>query len=772
MKKLQYVRLGLTLLQFVYFLRFQIIGWLFLVLFPAVTLCWIPFLPCLRSLLGGLFDLTNRDDSSLAEYIYILLFTYLTFSLAWTVLISSKLVLLYGTERFDLDLEQIESKSGGTSTKGVQQWFEWIKESKRFHLVSFFLSVFSCIPMLTALIQETHTTLPVFIPIVSGFIVFVLVLLCLDYVQRLFCFPKDAKKLRGFLFPFPESFFENAIKVTSYSRFLNPLFTFGNWLIKTMKPWFGRGYIRYRESGDESFENKSVFYTGHLIAFATFAAFCGIYGVGWFWTAEREYFPAIVYALILVVFLVLFSTAIAFFSDRFRFPSILCTLVLLFVSNGAGCVIDRFYNPHSIAYQYKVRPIEAEKINLRSPSTILNTVPEKNKGKPFAILVAADGGGIQAAGWGTTVLTGLEARCNKILRADRQGECARNIKLISSVSGGSVGAMYFLNGYEESGLSSTKLNGIVESATRSSIDSVGWGLVYPDLLRILGIPSKTGRGRALEESWERNAEKLENQDLVKWSGEEWRPAFIFNTTVVETGERMMISTSSFGEKIKGRKTFQELMEQTGEKCQKNDKKTNIKISTAARLSASFPFVTPTARSDMELFNSECDSFSGFSKHIADGGYFDNTGVLSLSEWLDEALSKSEVDNFPVKDILIVQIRSFRSSSGQPERSKSETFLQGYSPALTLLNIRTAAQRANADSRIKLLSEKWNNKKSGPRIQTVVFEYDCQKDEEPPLSWHLTKGEKEKIENCWSGYSEHREMKKFKEFIERTGEENN
>jgi hypothetical protein len=267
---------------------------------------------------------------------------------------------------------------------------------------------------------------------------------------------------------------------------------------------------------------------------------------------------------------------------------------------------------------------------------------------------------------------------------------------------------------------------------------VAWGVIYPDFLRVFGIPSRYSRGQVLEENWEaidksRNPEnELGKQNLADWSGQTWRPAFIFNTTIVETGERMMISTSGF--ESEKSKTFQQMMNGNGD--QKNY---SMRISTAARLSSSFPFVTPTARS-----NSDCSSLDGGCLHIADGGYYDNYGVSSLAEWLNEALEKNPEDG--IKDILIIQIRSsFVSQKKEPKAAK-DLFLQTYSPAITLLNIRTAAQYANAEEIISLLGKRWNNSGKGYHLETAVFELQLEKD--PPLSWHLTKEEKKDIDEGW------------------------
>ena len=68
------------------------------------------------------------------------------------------------------------------------------------------------------------------------------------------------------------------------------------------------------------------------------------------------------------------------------------------------------------------------------------------------VMVAASGGGIQASGWMTQVLAGLQNDNDKDLGLD----FIKKIGLISSASGGSVGSMFYLNQFDDSGVLSQK----------------------------------------------------------------------------------------------------------------------------------------------------------------------------------------------------------------------------------------------------------------------------------------------------------------------------
>ena len=59
-----------------------------------------------------------------------------------------------------------------------------------------------------------------------------------------------------------------------------------------------------------------------------------------------------------------------------------------------------------------------------------------------------------------------------------------------------------------------------------------------------------------------------------------------------------------------------------------------RVSTAARLSATFPYVTPAARAlpraDL-VPNSDAESLSTY--HVVDGGYADNEGAVTSVDWM-------------------------------------------------------------------------------------------------------------------------------------------
>ncbi len=423
------------------------------------------------------------------------------------------------------------------------------------------------------------------------------------------------------------------------------------------------------------------------------------------------YVPTLAYVLLLLTLICWALAGLAFWADRHRIP-LLLPLAALAVVTSFCPLSDHYFRTRDVPGQTALAPRDA----LRAG------------GRTSVILVAASGGGIQAAAWTARVLVGLEENA----RRECGPGCAdfgESVRLISSVSGGSVGAMYFLNAYRAQGLpEDDDLEGVVENAEASSLDEVAWGLVYPDLTRVLlpGFPflprfEYIDRGWALQHSFGFRARGV-RANLSTWRDSVragWRPASIFNATIADTGERLLFATTD--------------LEQTGEALQTFSRQfpgRDVAIATAARLSATFPYVTPAARADAP----------GVQFHVVDGGYYDNFGVSSLIAWLREALDQP--DN-PVRRVLVIEIRGARDVESHLRRNRRGSLYQLYAPLATMFHVRTAGQLANNVVAMELL--KRASFPDNPRIHSVVFEF-C--GEDPPLSWHLTKKQKDAVRKEW------------------------
>ena len=455
----------------------------------------------------------------------------------------------------------------------------------------------------------------------------------------------------------------------------------------------------------------------HLFALAAFVATGILYAIagvyGWRHLGKKLTVPALCSALMLVLMLGWMLSALTFFFDAWHIPTLLIVVVV-------GVLTAQSHRSDSFYVLRNRAGVAAD-----AATTI------KASGQSRIIVVAANGGGIQAGAWAAQVLYGLHEDLDKKFQ--------NSLRLISSVSGGSVGNGFFVHWLANKNVARQP----DEAAAMSSLDEVAWGLAWPDFLRALfpwlfGLVIRTGRGRALEKAWVLNSipddlEKPKNLDdpLSSWNAMVTAgkiPAVIMNTTITETGERLLFATTKVTSPVDGGGA---LVDAT-ELHTLNNKQFDVGIVTAARLSATFPYVTPAARSDGP----------GPQPHVVDGGYYDNYGMATLVEWLDEALAGAKDQ---VKSVLVIQIHGAPVESNLSDERHAKTrgwFYQAFAPIKTLLNVRSAGQVAHNNIELDLLQQKWS---ATVPIHTVTFEFG---NRDAPLSWHLTPTDVQRIRAAW------------------------
>jgi hypothetical protein len=165
-------------------------------------------------------------------------------------------------------------------------------------------------------------------------------------------------------------------------------------------------------------------------------------------------------------------------------------------------------------------------------------------------------------------------------------------------------------------------------------------------------------------------------------------------------------------------------------------------------------------------------------HLADGGYYDNSGVSALVQWLHNSLSDL-ADRNPTrlpKQILVIRINAFPAAGQKYVKEHRGTFFQFWAPLLTMNTSRGAAHACSADRELQLLRERWESKLlarqkgqhgDGVTIETVDFTFSpsaaCTK-QRPPLSWHLRMEEQAKIDSAWNGIRNGEQVQKVLAYL--------
>jgi hypothetical protein len=334
------------------------------------------------------------------------------------------------------------------------------------------------------------------------------------------------------------------------------------------------------------------------------------------------------------------------------------------------------------------------------------------------------------------------------------------VRLLSGTSGGSVGNMFFQTLYDRRDHLSDEAcrdDVVFESRNGTGLDDIAHGIVYHDIRRPLYpyiVYSNWDRGNSLELAWRRMLDDIggiegTHKDKHKHPecqaggrGEKTldelsadahtgrRPLLIFNATLADSGWPLAIANFYLPQE-NGIRVFHE-------KYQKN-----LKLTTAVRLSASFPYVLPSPRVIMCDHPGLCfvpkDKPAG-ELAVIDGGLYDNYGVGGAYQALSDATEN--FTKYPAK-VLWLQIRSGPSDDENPSHDKPNPLASGAAgPLFTLYQVRGTGQAKRID---ELTNEAMERSKNMLTVIPIV--YPCA---EQPLSWKLTGGQAQNIDRAWFG----------------------
>ena len=465
---------------------------------------------------------------------------------------------------------------------------------------------------------------------------------------------------------------------------------------------------------------------GHAQAFGLLSASMLAYvGTGYLTSdiQRPQLASALAYVLLLQLILTWLAGFAAFLFDRSRAPLFVYVAMWFLIVNWV------MHPVWSTDHVYRTALLSQSSERLE-PAALLG-------GDPVSIVVAASGGGIQSAAWTTRVLTGLD---------ERVPEFRSRVRLISAVSGGSVGAMNVMASWPECGppLELTEPGGFDANAAsrESSLHAVGWGLVFKDLPRtvapIFSSPL-VDRGSVLEDAWKREARlrrpyPAEGPLLASWRrnvAEHRCPGVVYNAMAVETGEPVLFPTIALPASLR---TFDFYERYPGR---------DLPVTTAVRLSAGFPYVSPASRADI-------DDRLGHYTHVVDGGYFDNYGVSTLVSVVNGGLTNA-VSPPQGRRVLVIEICDTSACSGAEANpqvtsggdDRAWTY-QLRAPLSAVIAMRTSAQRVNNRAAIRLLKDYWLQR--GVCVASAQAPFGGA---EAPLSWHLTAAEKRAVDDEWN-----------------------
>ncbi|MFG0285614.1 MAG: patatin-like phospholipase family protein [Phycisphaerales bacterium JB039] len=454
-----------------------------------------------------------------------------------------------------------------------------------------------------------------------------------------------------------------------------------------------------------------------------------------------SWFAPLAFAYMLLAMLTWLLSLLSFQFDRGRIPAVAILLVAI-------AILQTVF---PFRHTYNVYDWPAAVPSERTAPTVLESRwAERADGSPAGLrsaMIAASGGGITASYWTAVVLERLHAELDDL------GAC---VDLLSAASGGGVATMYYIDAFSDAGPPGPEqLASIVERSGASSLDATAWGLAYPDLWRpaVGFLMPGIDRGWAQEAVWsDRLAQSAELGRPVRLSDwapgvlDGWRPIHIANATLQETGQRLLLAPVPIGREPprEGVRrldslTWIPMRQDLFEFVPAGD----IRVATAARLSATFPYVAPQAAPEVAAGVDAARAY-----HAADGGYYDNSGVVSILDVLLETLDGGAPQTVPER-IAIIEIRAAPAadtlaSSPRPA-NRGGLVNSTIGPLETLEKARASTQISRTGLEFELARAHWEGSRA-IKVRKFVFHLSGVS----PLSWSLSAAERQRIGEHWPG----------------------
>jgi hypothetical protein len=313
-------------------------------------------------------------------------------------------------------------------------------------------------------------------------------------------------------------------------------------------------------------------------------------------------------------------------------------------------------------------------------------------------IVAAEGGGIRAAYWTALVLGEIEDRA-------RSGglDFGRHVLAISGVSGGSLGAAVYTSllakratpGVRGPELQCARADSVRERAerilSRDFLSPTVAVMLFPDMLQqLVPVGFLNDRAVAIERSWEAAWNECEDGDLfaqrftASWTGAQASavPLLFLNSTVVETGQRLITSPVAiaeplFSEALDGRRVLGP----------------NLTLSTAVHTSARFTYVSPagTVRRQDEAAHVDGADKSEWIR-LVDGGYFENSGAVTAAEILrgvQQYAARRPAGAPRIRPIVLHVSNDPTTNDPRDLLERHKLLNQPFAPLKAMLNVRAA-----------------------------------------------------------------------------------
>jgi hypothetical protein len=454
--------------------------------------------------------------------------------------------------------------------------------------------------------------------------------------------------------------------------------------------------------------------------------------------------------LLFTIFIMIFSSIYRWFGGWSTLIFIIIFLIFNFSYKFNLLAIDRIYGLtyNDVKADYSIeafRKMDGSKTLLKSDIAktldILNKWKEKNTSsikpdkKPKMVFINCSGGGLRSSLWTFYTLQYTDSLLN--------GKLLSLTQMITGSSGGMVGAAYLRELYLEK--QENKINSYYE---KTYLNNVSKDMLNPISFKIAtsewffsmqsftldGNRYPKDRAYAFEKGLNDNTDNvLKNKRLYDYHLPEANsviPMMIFSPSILNDGRKLLISSQSISYITQNVETHHITYEKINDAIEysrffQKQGAANTMFTSAIRMSATFPYISPSASLPSEPV-----------VEIIDAGYRDNFGLettLSFIKAFDDWISEN------TSGVVVIQIRD-KNKISPISKEDQPTLLQALArPVGSCYSNLFNVQDFNQNEQIQM-ADAWCKSP----IEIINLQLNNEEKEHISLNWHLTNKEKKQV----------------------------
>jgi Patatin-like phospholipase len=531
------------------------------------------------------------------------------------------------------------------------------------------------------------------------------------------------------------------------------------YLSKTLKIKKVRNVAHYRQDYLDA-----IFKRYHFAAIvAILISFVAVVVIGFFQDSIVFQIPAAASTLISFALLVAVIGALTYFLQSWSLPFVIVFMFVLNILYNKKIIDPRnkayglsynnntpAYNKQTIASLCTANKIETDKQNMLN---ILNKWKAKQKAeKPTIVFINVSGGGLRSAAFTMNALQKTDSICN--------GDLMNQAFLISGASGGMLAAAYYRALYNKK-LTDTTINIFKEQYTdnisKDLLNPVFTSLMARDILspaQKFAVGNNKyikDRGYAFENKLAQNTDGLLNiqmKDVQQAESNATIPLIFFNNVIKSDARKMLISTQPISFMMK---PLYMQNDSAGNADAVdfgalfyNQNPQNLRMLTALRMNATFPYVLPNVWLPSEPVID-----------VMDAGLRDNYGLETTLRFIDNFKDWIEQNT---AGVLIIEIRDRKKDNWQAPFETKTIGDMFVGPATMLQHNFFKMQNYYQNDAYNYFI---NNNKINISKATLMY-VAANEENGAALSFHLTSIEKRDVVNAYNNSDNQAQVKKIKQ----------